>query len=48
MIEKEAKANPRQEPSTDKTGLGYTGEVSSSGEPRREMKFVEECREAQD
>ena len=29
-----------QKPFTDKTGLGYTGEGSSSGELRREMKFV--------
>ena len=29
-----------QKPSTGKTRLGYTGEGSSSGEPRREMKFV--------
>ena len=29
-----------QKPSTDKTRLGYTGEGSSSGEPRREIKFV--------
>ncbi|KAL0011389.1 hypothetical protein SO802_006497 [Lithocarpus litseifolius] len=29
-----------QKPSTDKTKLGYIGEGSLSGEPRREMKFV--------
>ena len=29
-----------QKPFIDKTGLGYTGEGSSSVEPRREMKFV--------
>ena len=29
-----------QKPSMDKTVLGYIGEGSSSGEPRREMKFV--------
>ena len=29
-----------QKPSTDKIGLGYTGEGSSSGKLRREMKFV--------
>ena len=29
-----------QKPSMDKTGLGYTGKGSLSGEPRREMKFI--------
>ena len=29
-----------QKPSTDKTGLGYTGEGSSNSEPKMEMKFV--------
>ena len=29
-----------QKPSMDKIGLGYIGEGSSSGKPRREMKFV--------
>ena len=29
-----------QKPFTDKIGLGYTGEGSSSAKPRREMKFV--------
>ena len=29
-----------QKPSTNKTGLGYTNEGSSSGKPRKEMKFV--------
>ena len=29
-----------QKPSIDKIGLGYTGEGSSSAEPRREMKFL--------
>ena len=29
-----------QKPSTDKTGLGYTGEGNSSGELGREIKFV--------
>ena len=33
-------SEPSQKPSTDKTRLGYIGEGSSSGEPRREMKFV--------
>ena len=29
-----------QKPSSDKTGLGYTGERSSSNKPKKEMKFV--------
>ena len=29
-----------QKPSHDKTGLGYTGEGSSSSEPKKEVKFV--------
>ena len=29
-----------QKPSTDKTGLGYIGERSSSNKPKKEMKFV--------
>ena len=29
-----------QKPSTDKNGLGYTGEGSSSSEPKKEIKFV--------
>lgn len=29
-----------QKPSTNKTGLGYTGEGSSSNEPKKEIKFV--------
>ena len=29
-----------QKPSHDKTGLGYTGEGSSSNEPKKEVKFV--------
>ncbi|XP_075640253.1 uncharacterized protein LOC142612000 [Castanea sativa] len=29
-----------QKPSNDKTGLGYTGEGSSSSGPKKEMKFV--------
>ena len=33
------KANS-QKPSTDNTGLGYTGERNSSNKPKKEMKFV--------
>ena len=29
-----------QKPSNDKTDLGYTGEGSSSSEPKKEVKFV--------
>ena len=29
-----------QKPSNDKNGLGYTGDGSSSSEPKKEMKFV--------
>ena len=29
-----------QKPSSDKTGLSYTGERSSSNKPKKEMKFV--------
>ena len=29
-----------QKPSNDKTGLGYTGEGSSSSRPKKEVKFV--------
>ena len=29
-----------QKPFTDKIGLGYTGERSSSNKPKKEMKFV--------